>query len=162
MDSYRSNDQNRTEIANIGKSVAIKGDVSGGEDLYLDGEVDGSIELHEHSLTVGPNGHVRANINAKQVIIHGRVDGNVFASDRVELRKSAVLSGDIATQRIVIEDGAYVIEDDNLVMMLFHEFQQALGRFKGSTLRQRRLNKRMIIVANLLVDFPAISRNRSA
>jgi len=107
MDSYRSNDQNRTEIANIGKSVAIKGDVSGGEDLYLDGEVDGSIELHEHSLTVGPNGHVRANINAKQVIIHGRVDGNVFASDRVELRKSAVLSGDIATQRIVIEDGAY-------------------------------------------------------
>ena len=87
MDSYRSNDQNRTEIANIGKSVAIKGDVSGGEDLYLDGEVDGSIELHEHSLTVGPNGHVRANINAKQVIIHGRVDGNVFASDRVELRK---------------------------------------------------------------------------
>jgi len=107
MDSHRSNEQNRTDVAHIGKSVMMKGEVSGSEDLYLDGEVEGSIELRDYNLTVGPNGRVRANINAKQVIIHGRVDGNVFASDRVELRKSAVLSGDIATQRIVIEDGAY-------------------------------------------------------
>jgi len=85
----------------------IKGELSGSEDLYLDGEVEGSIELHDHNLTVGPNGRVKANINAKEVIIQGKVDGNILGSDRVELRKSGVLVGDIVTQRIVIEDGAY-------------------------------------------------------
>lgn len=107
MDSYRSSEQGRTEVAQIGKSVVIKGELSGSEDLYLDGEVEGSIELHEHNLTVGPNGRVKANVNAKEVIVHGKVDGNIVNSDRVELRKSAVLVGDIVTQRIVIEDGAY-------------------------------------------------------
>lgn len=107
MDSYRSSEQGRTDVAQIGKSVVIKGELSGSEDLYLDGEVEGSIELHEHNLTVGPNGRVKANVNAKEVIVHGKVDGNIVNSDRVELRKSAVLVGDIVTQRIVIEDGAY-------------------------------------------------------
>lgn len=100
-------EQNRTDLAHIGKSVMIKGELSGSEDLYLDGEVEGSIELHDHNLTVGPNGRVKANINAKEVIIQGKVDGNILGSDRVELRKSGVLVGDIVTQRIVIEDGAY-------------------------------------------------------
>lgn len=107
MDTYRSGEQSRTDVAQIGKSVVIKGELSGSEDLYLDGEVEGSIELHDHNLTVGPNGRVRANVNAKEVIVHGKVDGNITSSDRVELRKSAVLVGDIVTQRIVIEDGAY-------------------------------------------------------
>ena len=107
MDNYRSGEQGRTDVAQIGKSVVIKGELSGSEDLYLDGEVEGSIELHEHNLTVGPNGRVKANVNAKEVIIHGKVDGNIVNSERVELRKSAVLVGDIVTQRIVIEDGAY-------------------------------------------------------
>jgi cytoskeletal protein CcmA (bactofilin family) len=107
VDTYRSGEQSRTDVAQIGKSVVIKGELSGSEDLYLDGEVEGSIELHDHNLTVGPNGRVRANVNAKEVIVHGKVDGNITSSDRVELRKSAVLVGDIATQRIVIEDGAY-------------------------------------------------------
>src|SRR3954453_18983976 len=107
MDSHRSNEQNRTDVAHIGKSVMMKGELSGSEDLYLDGEVEGSIELRDHNLTVGPNGKVRANINAKEVVIHGKVDGNVSGSERVELRKSAVLVGNIATQRIIIEDGAY-------------------------------------------------------
>lgn len=97
----------RAEVAHIGKSVLIKGELSGSEDLYLDGEVEGSIELRDHSLTIGPHGRVRANVHAKDVVVHGRVDGNIRATERVELKKSAVLTGDIATQRIVIEDGAY-------------------------------------------------------
>lgn len=101
MNDYRS------DVAHIGKSVVVKGELSGSEDLYLDGEVEGSIELRSHSLTIGPNGRVRANVFAKDIVIHGKVDGNVRGTDRVELKKSAVLNGDIATQRIVIEDGAY-------------------------------------------------------
>lgn len=107
MDSYRPGEQSRSDVAHIGKSVVIKGELSGSEDLYLDGEVEGSVELRDHNLTVGPNGHVKANINAKEVVIQGKVDGNVSATERVELRKSAVLVGDIVTRRIVIEDGAY-------------------------------------------------------
>ena len=106
MDSYRP-EQNRNDVAHIGKSVVIKGQLSGSEDLYLDGEVEGNISLMEHNLIVGPNGRVRANIIAKDVVIHGKVDGNVQGHERVELKKSAVLSGDISTQRIVIEDGAF-------------------------------------------------------
>jgi len=97
----------QTEMAHIGKSVIIRGELSGSEDLYLDGEVEGNISLMEHNLIVGPNGRVRANIIAKEVVVHGKVDGNVQGHDRVELKKSAVLSGDISTQRIVIEDGAF-------------------------------------------------------
>jgi cytoskeletal protein CcmA (bactofilin family) len=106
VDNFRPG-ESRTDIAHIGKSVVIKGELSGSEDLYLDGEVEGSIELRDHSLTIGPNGHVRANINAKEVIVQGKVEGNITGTDRVELRKSAVQVGDIATQRVVIEDGAY-------------------------------------------------------
>jgi cytoskeletal protein CcmA (bactofilin family) len=106
VDNFRPG-ESRTDIAHIGKSVVIKGELSGSEDLYLDGEVEGSIELRDHSLTVGPNGHIRANINAKEVIVQGKVEGNIVGTERVELRKSAVQVGDIATQRIVIEDGAY-------------------------------------------------------
>jgi cytoskeletal protein CcmA (bactofilin family) len=97
----------RAEMAHIGKSVLIKGELSGSEDLYLDGEVEGSVELKQHSLTIGPHGRVRANVHAREVIVHGKVDGNLHADERVELKKSAILMGDIATQRIVIEDGAY-------------------------------------------------------
>ncbi|ABF40717.1 protein of unknown function DUF583 [Candidatus Koribacter versatilis Ellin345] len=95
------------DIAHIGKSVIIRGELSGSEDLFLDGEVEGSIDLKGHALTIGPNGHIKANVHAKEVVVHGRVDGNIRAADRVELKKSAVLSGDIFTQRIMIEDGAY-------------------------------------------------------
>ena len=95
------------EFAHIGKSVIIKGELSGSEDLYVDGQVEGNIELHGNSLTVGPHGQVRANVNAKSVIVQGKLEGSVRATDRTELRKSAVITGDIATQRISIEDGAY-------------------------------------------------------
>jgi cytoskeletal protein CcmA (bactofilin family) len=96
------------EFAHIGKSVVIKGELSGSEDLYLDGNVEGSIDLRDHSLTVGPNGKVKANVSAKGVIIQGKLDGSVNASDRVELRQTAVVTGDVTTQRISIEEGAFL------------------------------------------------------
>ena len=94
--------------AHIGKSVVIKGELSGSEDLYVDGNVEGSIELRNHSLTVGPNGNVKANVSAKSVVIQGKLDGSVSASERVELQKSAVVTGDLTTQRIAIEEGAFL------------------------------------------------------
>ena len=95
------------DVATIGKSVVVKGELSGSEDLYVDGSVEGSISLKGQSLTIGPNGQVRANLEARNVIVHGKVDGNITASDRVDLRKSASLTGDISTARVAIEDGAY-------------------------------------------------------
>ncbi len=95
------------DIATIGKSVVVKGELSGSEDLIVDGEVEGSITLRGQSLKVGPNGRVRANIEARNVIVHGRLDGDIHATERVDLRKSASLCGDIATARISIEDGAF-------------------------------------------------------
>lgn len=97
----------RSDVASIGKSVIIKGELSGSEDLYLDGEVEGSIVLNGNSLTVGPNGRVRAHIKAREVVVHGKVDGNILNAERVELRTSAAVLGDITSQRIMIEDGAY-------------------------------------------------------
>lgn len=96
------------EFAHIGKSVVIKGELSGSEDLYVDGNVEGKIELRNHSLTVGPNGNIKANVIAKTVVIQGKLDGSVTASDRVDLRKSAVMNGDVITQRIAIEEGAFL------------------------------------------------------
>ena len=95
------------EFAHIGKSVAIKGELSGSEDLYVDGTVEGTIQLQGNSLVIGPNGHVHAEVHAKGVIVEGKLEGNIRAIERAELRKSAVIVGDIATQRIAIEDGAY-------------------------------------------------------
>ena len=96
-----------SEMAHIGKSVLIRGELSGSEDLYLDGEVEGNIALLEHNLIIGPNGRIRANVTAKDVVVHGKVEGNIQGHERVELKKTAVLNGDISTQRIVIEDGAF-------------------------------------------------------
>ncbi len=96
------------EFAHIGKSVIIKGELSGSEDLYVDGQVEGNIELAGNQLIIGPNGQVRANVNAKGVVVQGKLDGNIRASDRVELHKSAIAVGDVSTKRISIEDGAYL------------------------------------------------------
>jgi cytoskeletal protein CcmA (bactofilin family) len=91
----------------IGKSVVVKGQVFGREDVYVDGEVEGTFELLEHRLTVGPHGKVNAGIKAREVVIVGTVHGNIEASDKIDIRKDAKLVGDIRTARIVIEDGAY-------------------------------------------------------
>jgi cytoskeletal protein CcmA (bactofilin family) len=96
------------DLAQIGKSVVIKGELSGSEDLYIDGQVEGSIALKNFILTVGPSGQVKASVEAKGIVVQGKLEGNLQVSDRVELRKSAIVSGDISTQRISIEEGAYL------------------------------------------------------
>jgi cytoskeletal protein CcmA (bactofilin family) len=96
------------DLAQIGKSVVVKGDLTGSEDLYVEGQIEGTISLKGNSLTVGPHGQVKASVEAKGVIVQGKLEGNVQASDRVELRKTAVVTGDISTQRISIEEGAYL------------------------------------------------------
>ena len=93
--------------ASIGKSVTIKGQISSREDLIVDGEIEGAIELNDHRLTVGPNGRVRAGIKAREIVVLGTIDGNVEALDKIDIRKDAKLIGDIKTARIIIEDGAY-------------------------------------------------------
>jgi cytoskeletal protein CcmA (bactofilin family) len=103
----KANDSYRTEVGHIGKSVLIRGELSGSEDLYLDGEIEGNVDLRDHSLIIGPNGKIKATIIARDLVVHGRLEGNVNATGRVELKKSCTLIGDVATQRIVIEDGAY-------------------------------------------------------
>jgi cytoskeletal protein CcmA (bactofilin family) len=107
METPKPQDTVRGEMAHIGKSVVIKGELSGSEDLYIDGQVEGAIELKGNRLTLGPNGRVKANVNARSLVIQGRLEGNVRATDRVDLKQSAVVLGDIATQRISIEEGAF-------------------------------------------------------
>src|ERR1700682_2504619 len=91
----------------IGESGMIKGQIFSREDLTIDGEVEGSVELHEHRLTVGPHGKLQAGVKAREIVVLGSVHGNVEASDKIDIRKDARLVGDIKTARIVIEDGAY-------------------------------------------------------
>jgi cytoskeletal protein CcmA (bactofilin family) len=98
-------DQSRT--ATIGKSVILKGQLHSREDLYIDGEVEGQVEMQEHKLTVGPNGKLMASVKARDIIVLGTIHGNVEVGDKIEIRKDAKLVGDIKTVRIVIEDGAY-------------------------------------------------------
>ena len=93
--------------ATIGKSVVIKGQILSREDLVVDGEVEGTIELQENRLTIGPNGKVTASVKAREIVVLGTVHGNVEASEKIDIRKDAKLVGDIKTLRIVIEDGAY-------------------------------------------------------
>ncbi|HTV83733.1 MAG TPA: polymer-forming cytoskeletal protein [Acidobacteriaceae bacterium] len=95
------------EQATIGKSLVIKGEVTGSESLYIDGKVEGSISLPGNRVTVGRNGQVSANISAREVVVLGKVRGNVNASDRVDIRSEGSLTGDVAAQRISIEDGAF-------------------------------------------------------
>jgi len=86
--------------------MTVKGEVHSREELYIDGDVQGSIEL-QHRLTIGPNGKVRATVKAREVVVHGTIQGNVQASEKIILREKASLVGDIKTAGIVIEDGAY-------------------------------------------------------
>jgi cytoskeletal protein CcmA (bactofilin family) len=91
----------------LGKSVIVKGQIFSREDLTIDGEVEGTVELQEHRLTVGPNGKVRASVKAREIVVLGTIHGNVETTDKIDIRKEAKLVGDIKTARIVIEDGAY-------------------------------------------------------
>jgi cytoskeletal protein CcmA (bactofilin family) len=139
MEPFKQGDNFRADVAHIGKSVLVKGELSGSEDLYLDGEVEGSIDLQEHSLTIGPHGRVRANVKARDVVVHGKVDGNIHGTERVELKRSAVLMGDISTQRIVIEDGAYfkgaidIKKDGKPAVAVLKEAPKAFGAAVSSS-----------------------------
>lgn len=101
----------RTQIerdkVNIGKSVVIKGELSGSEDLTIEGHVEGKIELRENILTIGPNGKIRAEVFAKAVIVLGEVTGNVTASEKVDIRDNGSVDGDIVSPRVAIAEGAH-------------------------------------------------------
>jgi cytoskeletal protein CcmA (bactofilin family) len=96
-----------SDQATIGKSLVIKGEVTGSESLYIDGRVEGSINLSGNRVTIGRNGVVSANINAREIVVLGKVRGNLTASDRVDIRSDGSLTGDVVAARISIEDGAF-------------------------------------------------------
>src|SRR6202044_3689227 len=91
----------------ISKGLFVKGEISGTESLYIDGKVEGSISLPGNRVTVGRNGQVAANVTAREIVVLGKVRGNVTASDRVDIRSEGSLTGDVTAQRISIEDGAF-------------------------------------------------------
>jgi len=103
-----SNAPNIAGIIRIGKSFVIKGQVSCEGDLYIDGQVEGSVDPKGGRLTIGPDGRLKANVNARAVVVQGKLEGNIQASERVDIRESAVVVGDIATQSISIEEGAHI------------------------------------------------------
>src|SRR5438045_4165453 len=95
------------DIVNIGKSVVIKGELNGSEDLTIEGHVEGTIQLRDHVLTIGPNGRIKAQVFAKSVIVLGEVTGNVTASDKVDIRDNGSVDGDIIAPRVAIAEGAH-------------------------------------------------------
>ena len=95
------------DIVNIGKSVVIKGELNGSEDLTIEGHVEGTIQLKDHVLTIGPNGKIKAQVFAKAVIVLGEVTGNVTASDKVDIRDNGSVDGDIISPRVAIAEGAH-------------------------------------------------------
>ena len=101
----------RTQIerdqVNIGKSVVIKGELSGSEDLTIEGQVEGKIDLRENVLTIGPNGKIKASLSAKSIVVLGEVIGNVTASEKVDIRDHGSVEGDIASPRVAIAEGAH-------------------------------------------------------
>jgi cytoskeletal protein CcmA (bactofilin family) len=99
-------DSNELKTAQFGRSICVKGEITGSEDLTVDGQVDGRIDLPNHVLTVGPNATVCADITAKSVMIFGTILGSVTAHDRIEVRKSGSVEGNVACARLVIQDGA--------------------------------------------------------
>jgi cytoskeletal protein CcmA (bactofilin family) len=99
--------QMEKDIVNIGKSVVIKGELNGSEDLTIEGHVEGTIQLRDHVLTIGPNGRIKAQVFAKSVIVLGEVTGNVTASDKVDIRDNGSVDGDIVSPRVAIAEGAH-------------------------------------------------------
>jgi len=94
------------EQATIGRSLVIKGEISGAESLFVDGRIEGTVNIPEHRVTVGRNGVVTADVNAREVVIMGKVQGNIICSDRLDIRSEGSVTGDVVVQRISVEDGA--------------------------------------------------------
>jgi cytoskeletal protein CcmA (bactofilin family) len=95
-------------MANIGKSITIKGDLSGNEDLQIDGNVEGRIDLPNNQLTIGPEGRVKAEVHAKSVVVVGHVTGNLAAAERIQVEATGIVDGDVKAPRLVIQEGAMV------------------------------------------------------
>ena len=95
------------ELASIGKSIIINGELSGSEDLTIEGRVDGKIELKDHVLTVGPNGRIKAQVSAKAVVVLGQVQGNLNATEKVDIKENGSVEGDIVAPRVAIADGSH-------------------------------------------------------
>ena len=106
IEPTQSTGRSETRMVNIGKSVVIKGDLKASEDLTIEGQVEGTIELKENVLTIGPNARIKAQVFAKTVIILGTVHGNVSASEKVDIRDGASVAGDVASPRVAIAEGA--------------------------------------------------------
>jgi cytoskeletal protein CcmA (bactofilin family) len=102
-----TSNQLEKDIVNIGKSVVIKGELNGSEDLTIEGHVEGTIQLRDHVLTIGPNGRIKAQVFAKSVIVLGEVTGNVTASEKVDIRDNGSVDGDIISPRVAIAEGAH-------------------------------------------------------
>jgi cytoskeletal protein CcmA (bactofilin family) len=94
------------DSATIGRSITIRGDVTGDEDLYIQGRIEGTVDLKQHSVTVGPEGRVKADLKGRTVTIEGEVDGDVRGQEQVALRSASKVNGDIVAPRVVLEDGA--------------------------------------------------------
>lgn len=102
----RDHDGGMGKMANIGKSISIKGDLTGNEDLVLDGKVEGKVELPNNQLTVGADGTVKAEIQAKSVVVVGRVTGNIRGTERIEIQATGVVDGDVSAPKLVVAEGA--------------------------------------------------------
>ena len=94
------------DVVRIGQSIRIKGELTGKENLVIDGQVEGKLSLEQHSLTIGTNGRVTADIRAKDVVVNGQVTGNITATDRIEISESGSVQGDLRAQRVALADGA--------------------------------------------------------
>jgi cytoskeletal protein CcmA (bactofilin family) len=93
-------------LANIGKSITIKGDLTGNEDLVIDGNIEGRIDLPNNQLTIGPEGKIKADVHAKSTVVVGHVTGNVSATERIEVQASGIVDGDVRAPRLVVQEGA--------------------------------------------------------
>ena len=93
-------------MANIGKSITIKGDLTGEEDLVIEGTVEGRVDLPEAQLTVGQSGTIQAEIHAKSIVVVGKVSGNVYGSDRIEIQSTGIVNGDVTAPRLIVAEGA--------------------------------------------------------
>ena len=128
------------EQATIGRTVVIKGEITGSESLYVDGRIEGTLSFKDHRVTIGRNGSVQANIAAREVVIMGKVTGNVECSDRVDIRSEGSLTGDVVSSRISVEDGAMLRGSVQLTpgaekkeSSAKHEMPKAFGAAAGKT-----------------------------
>ncbi len=119
------------EQATIGRSVIIKGEVSGTESLYIDGRIEGTVNFADHRVTIGRNGIVAANITAREVVILGKVQGNIQCTDRLDIRSEGSLTGDVVTQRISVEDGA-ILKGSVQVRAVEHKNEKSKAHAQAS------------------------------